>query len=103
MSDFKKEISNWKKQGLNPVQVAFSDDNVAFFQTPTRKKLGLIFSKAGKGGPISMTEAYVKNCYLGGSVSLETVMDDNNTAYIAELAASIDDLLNTKKAEVKKL
>lgn len=103
MQGFKTKIADWKKENMNPVSVEFADGKVAFFQTPTRKKLAMIFSKAGTGGPIAMTEAYVKNCYLDGTVMLADIMDDNNTVYLSELAASIDDLLNTKKAEVKKL
>lgn len=99
----KKQIAEWRKEGKRPVSVEFDDGKTAILNQPTRKQLKLIFSKAGQGGPIGMTEAYVRTCYLGGSLTQEELMDETVSDYIAQLAATVDELLNTKKAIVKKL
>lgn len=101
--DFKGKIEEWKKKGFEVNLVPFEDGQEAYFKTPNRRELKLIFSKATNGGAIAMTESYVKNCYLGGTVKKEGILDDNNTSYLAQLSASIDDLLGTKKVQIKKL
>jgi hypothetical protein len=98
-----KQIAAWKAEGHTVLLVPFEDGQEVYFKQPNRRELKLIFSKGPKGGPVGMTDAFVVNCYLGGDVSLETLKSDQGTEYLAQLAASIDDLLGTKKAEVKKL
>lgn len=99
----KKQIEDWKKAGNQVMEVPFEDGNTVYFKKPTRKELKLIFSKGPKGGPIGMTDAFVANCYLGGQVTLDMLQSDDGIDYVAAMAASIDDLLGTKKVEVKKL
>jgi hypothetical protein len=99
--EFKKEIQEWKKQGHTVLEVPFDDGKTAFFKTPNRQELKLIFSKAPKGGPVAMTDTFVKNCLLGGHLSKDEICG-SDTKYIAQLAASIDDLLGTKQVEIKK-
>lgn len=94
-------IADLKQQYGTFNEVPFDDGENAFFKQPNRKELKLIMSK-GKGGPIAMTDAFVKNCHIGGSVSKAMFLHENNTEYISQLAASIDDLLSMKKAEIKK-
>lgn len=101
--NFKKEIENWKEKHGLLNHLVFEDEKEAFFSPPNRKVLKLVFSKAQSGGPIGMTESYVKNCYLGGSVTKEEILSEKNTVYLAQLAASIDGLLGTKQAQIKKL
>ena len=63
----------------------------------------LIFAKGGQGGPMSMTDAYIKNCFLGSEeLTKEFLLSDEGLPYHSQLTASIDDLLNTKKVEIKK-
>lgn len=99
--ELKKLLVHWKEAYGTFNEVPFDDGENAFFKQPNRKELKLIMSK-GKGGPIAMTDAFVKNCHIGGSVSKAMFLDENNTEYISQLAASIDDLLSMKKAEIKK-
>jgi hypothetical protein len=99
----KTKIEEWKKAGHVVLEVPFEDGEVCYFKQPSRKQLKLIFSKGPKGGPVGMTDAFVANCYLGGDVKLETLQGDEGVTYLSQLAASIDDLLGTKKVEVKKL
>jgi len=98
----RKQIVEWKKAGHKVLEVPFEDDKTCFFRTPNRKELKLIFAKGPKGGPIAMTDAFVKNCLLGGDLSADQICSDEGTEYLAQLAASIDDLLGTKKVEIKK-
>lgn len=98
-----KQIETWKKDGKRPQMVEFDDDRVAYFQSPTRKQMKLITSKIGNGGPVAMAESYIKVCYLGGDVTKEEILDENNTDYLNQMTATVDVLMKYKAATVKKL
>lgn len=104
MKNLENQIKEWKALGHEVVGVTFDDGKACYFKTPNRKELKLILSKGGQGGgPVTMTDTYIKNCYLGGDVSADCLASDAGTAYLAQIAASIDDLINTKRVEIKKL
>lgn len=96
-----KKIEAWKKEGHKVLELPFEDGNSAFFSMPTRKQLKLIMSK-GKAGVVVMTDTFIKNCYLGGDVTKEQLLDENDTEYAATISANIDQLLGTKQVDVKK-
>jgi hypothetical protein len=104
MTDKQKQaqVEAWKKQGHTVLEVPFDDGKTIYVRTPNRQELKLILAKA-KNGPVALAESYVTNCLLGGDLTAEEICSDNNTGYIASVAASIDDLLGTKKLEIKKL
>ena len=97
-----EQIEAWKKEGKKPIRVTLGDGSELYFSTPSRKQFRSIMAKARESG-VAITESFVKNCLLGGDLTEHQIIDDNDSSYIAELGASIDDLLNTKKADVKKL
>lgn len=98
-----KKIAEWKKDGHKVLELPFDNGESAFFRMPKRKELKLILSK-GRAGAIPMTDAFIKNCFLGGTgdVTQDKLLDDNDTEYTATVAANIDDLIGTKRAEIKK-
>lgn len=98
----KDQIKAWKEKYGTVVEVPFDDGKSAFFKNPNRRELKLIYSKAAKGGPIAMVESYVANCWLGGDLGKDEILNPEDTSYISQLTASIDDLLQTKKVEIKK-
>jgi hypothetical protein len=98
-----EQIKAWKAAGKGPVEVTLSDGSTLYFSTPTRKQFRLIMAKMRTGGAVGITEAYIKNCHLGGDLTIEQILDDNDSTYAAEIGATIDELLNTKAAAVKKL
>ncbi|MEO0625566.1 MAG: hypothetical protein AAFY91_01165 [Bacteroidota bacterium] len=98
-----KQIDGWKTDGLRPVAITFDDGKVSYFKSPNRVQLKLILSKTSKGGPVEMVIAFAKNCLLAGDVSLDEIASTEDTTYSAQMVSSLDDLLGTAKAEVKKL
>lgn len=101
-STIDKQIDAWKEEGHTVLYVDFDDGKRCFFKQPLRKEMKLIMSK-GAQGVVAMTDAFISNCYLGGEVSADTLKSDAGVQYHTQLTASIDDLLGTKKLEVKKL
>jgi hypothetical protein len=95
------QVEEWKAQG-NVLYVDFEDGTRVYFKQPLRKEMKLIMSK-GAQGVVAMTDAFITNCYLGGDVTAEMLKSDEGVSYHTQLTASIDDLLGTKKLEVKKL
>lgn len=97
-----EQVKAWKQEHGTVFLFPFEDGNNVYFRKPNRKELKLILSKA-KEGPLSMAESFVKNCLLGGDLTEAQITDDKSTEYIAQVAATIDDLLGTKRQEIKKL
>jgi hypothetical protein len=100
--DIQKQIDAWKKEGHTVLEMPFDDGTTAFFKRPTRKVLKLIMGKGRRGGPIELATLFIKNCYLGGDITQEVLLAEDNTEYFSQVYASIDDLLGTKMQEVKK-
>lgn len=99
----KEEIKNLKKEhdtaGIN--ELPFEDGQSVFFKVPNRREFKLIMSK-GTQGAAALAESFVKNCLVAGDVGVKDICSDKDTRYMGEVMASIDDLLNTKKATIKK-
>ena len=98
-----EQIDAWKAANKRPQLVEFEDGSEVVFATPDRKTMKQIFGKAQRGGPIAMVDAFVDNCYLGGDLTKGQIKDKDNTLYTGQLTNSIDQLMNTKALEVKKL
>jgi hypothetical protein len=96
------KIEELKAEGKRLFEVQFEDGKTCVLAYPTRKQFKLIMSK-GKNGPVIMVDALVKNCYVGGEVTQAEFFDEINTDYMAQLSASIDEILNFQKVAIKKL
>lgn len=99
----KSKVEGWKKEHGVLSLVEFDDMSEVIFKTPSRKELKLIMSKGRNGGAVGMSESFVRNCYLGGDVTKEDILDDNNTTYLGQVVGSFDDLVGVKQKIVKKL
>ena len=92
----KEQITNWKKKHGEVYEITVGD-KVCYLHKPTRQVLSLAMSKA-QTNPLAFGETIVNNCWLGGDEIIKT--DDS---YFLGLSGKLDDLINIKTAELKKL
>ena len=69
--DIQKQIEGWKNEGKVVLMMVFDDGREGYFAQPTRNQLKLIYGKVKTGGPVAMTTAFIRNCFLGGGVTKE--------------------------------
>lgn len=101
--NYNKQIAEWKAEHKRPIfEVTFEDDSTAYFTKPNRNETAKIIHKA-KGGPLVMAEVLVDNHYLGGTCTKEMLLSKEEADHITQLAVTMDDVLKTVKADVKKL
>ena len=92
-------VDELKKKFPNGNLIEFEDGEWAFFKPVSRKVLGLAMTK-GRNNPIAMIDVIVTNCLVDTSVKT-TFDDDRSLGYLMGLADTLDDLIGTKKAEIK--
>ena len=86
----KAEIQAWKEQYAQIYEVE-SDGKVGYIFDPTCKLsvMKMITTAAQKGGSVTMTEAVLNNCWLGGD---EEIRKDDS--HILGLVEQIDELID---------
>jgi len=87
-----EEIAAWKKEH-GKVFVAKADGHVAYYRKPTRKDLS--YAMTLQNQPLEMSEALLKNCFLGGDSVLH-----EETDYLLGSDALVAEMLTVKKVEV---
>jgi hypothetical protein len=88
-----EQVEQWKKQH-GKVFVASADGHKAYYRKPTRKDLSYALTLQNQ--PLDMTEALLKNCFLGG----DSIMHED-TDYLLGCSGELTDrMINIKKVEV---
>lgn len=93
------EIDRLLKKNPTGKLVEFSDGEWAVLKKPSRATLGLAMQKA-RTNPLGMVDVIAKNCVIGKSQNV-TFDGDEGIGYLMGLAELVDDLVGTKKAEIK--
>lgn len=75
----------------------FADTKMCFIKAPDRNQASLAMV-AGRRDPISMVESILASCWLEGDDEIKT-----GTGYLLSLVEKIDELLQVKTAQVKKI
>lgn len=91
-----KQIDAWKAQHGEIFKLEF-EDKAVFLKKPNRKILKAAMSKM-QSDPLSFVERILTDCWLGGDEEVKT--DD---AYFFGAAEQLEGLMESKKAELKKL
>lgn len=96
-----QKIEQWKAKYRNvfcyEVENEAGETVKAYFRQPDRKVLSAATVTA-KGDPMKYNEIILKNCLLEGS---EDLLNDDSTFY--GLSQKVDELVNVKAGELKKL
>lgn len=87
------------KKYPNGKLIEFEDGQWAFFKKPTRQVVGLAMSKS-RNNPLAMLDVLVANCLLDSSPGVD-LKSDAGLGYLMGLADKMDDIIGTKKAEIK--
>lgn len=93
-----EQIEKWKKEYGAVFHFDYEDGMEAYFRKPDRNQTKHIISKGGVNA-LNGVESLIANCWLAGD---EEIKQDIGK-YHPRLRAGIDDILEVKKAEVKKL
>ena len=87
-----EQVEQWKKQH-GKVFVASADGHKAYYRKPTRKDLS--YAMTLQNQPLDLTEALLKNCFLGG----EPLHEDPD--YLLGCSGElVDRMIHIKKVEV---
>lgn len=88
-----EQVEQWKKEH-GKVFVASADGHKAYYRKPTRKDLS--YAMTLQSQPLEMTEALLKNCFLGG----DSVMHEE-TDYLLGCSGELTErMITIKKVEV---
>jgi len=93
------DLEELKKANPGGSHIVFEDGQWAFFKKPTRQVVSMAMAQA-RTNPLGLVDVIVKNCLAGCSEGLDLRSDDC-IGYIMGLAERIDDIIGTKKAEIK--
>lgn len=91
-----KQIEAWKKQHGDIYEIIV-EDKKCYLKSPDRKTLSYAMT-VGQNKPIELAEAILNNCWLGGDEEIKL-----NDQYFFAAASKIDELIQLKQAEIKKL
>ncbi len=92
-----KQIDAWKQEHGEIFKLEFEDGKEGFLKKPSRKILKAAMAKM-QTDPLSFVERILTDCWLGGDEQVRT--DDD---YFFGAAEQLEGLMETKKAELKKL
>lgn len=92
-------IATLKEKHPSGSHIVFDDGAWAFFKKPTRQVMGLAMTQA-RTNPLAMVDVIVKNCLVESSDGLD-LKSDEGLGYLMGLAEKVDEIIGTKKAEVK--
>lgn len=92
----KEEIAEWKKKHGDVFHISV-EGKEGYFKKPDRKVLGLASAYAQKS-PLKFGETIITNCWLGGDEELIS-----NDDYFLSVNSVVDQLVEVKEVEVKKL
>ena len=92
----KEQIAKWKAK-YGDVFMVEVEGKKGYLRKPDRKVLSYAFSK-GQHDPLAMSEVILTSCWLEGDEELRT--DDS---YFLAINTQIDQLVEIKTAEIKKL
>lgn len=92
-----KQIDAWKAQHSEIFKLEFEDGKEAYLKKPSRKILKAAMSKM-QTDPLSFVERILTDCWLGGDDEVKT-----EDLYFFGAAEQLEGLMETKKAELKKL
>jgi hypothetical protein len=91
-----EQIDAWKKKHGQVFKIEV-EDKVCFLKKPDRKTISAA-SAIGQKNPIKFAETILQNCWLAGD---EEIKEDDD--YFFAVSGELDQLLEFKNAELKKL
>ena len=90
------QIQEWKSKYRDIYEITIEDKR-CYIRKPDRRVLGLATS-VGQKNPMKFNEVILYNCWLGGDDAIKT--DDD---YFLAAAARLEEVIEIKEAEIKKL
>lgn len=91
-----EQIERWKAEHGEVFQVEV-DGKQAYLKKPDRKVLSYAMARA-QISPLGFAEAILENCWLAGEEAIKT----DDSLFLA-VSSKLDELLQVKEAELKKL
>jgi len=91
-----EKIAEWKANHKEVFAITV-DGHIAYLRKPDRKTISYA-SSIGSKDPIKFSEIMLKNCWLGGSDSIQT----DDSLFLAA-SGKLTDLIEVKEAELVKL
>lgn len=102
--DTEKQVEAWKEKYRDVFQVEWIDDKggekTAYLRPPTRQILSLALTK-GRKDTMAMVEVILKNCRLGGDEY--PAEEPENLQFLVGMADQVEQIINAKTIQVKKL
>lgn len=92
----KEQIAIWKEKHGDVYQVSV-DGKVGYLKKPDRKTLSFA-TTVGASDPMKFNEILLKNCWIDGDEELKT-----KDEYFFAVIAKMEELIQVKEAELKKL
>lgn len=90
------QIQAWKKQYGDVYEITIEDKR-CYIRKPDRRVLGLATS-VGQKNPMKFNEVILYNCWLAGDEDIKT-----NDDYFLAAASRLEEVIEIKEAEIKKL
>ncbi len=93
----KEQIQEWKKKYGDIYCIGFDDGKETYIKKPNRKTVSLAMTKM-QTNPLAYAEVILNQCFIGGDESFRT-----NDAYFFGASAQLEQIMEVKSAEIKKL
>ena len=91
-----EQIEGWKKQYGMVFQVTV-DDKIAYLRKPDRQIIAYGLTKVSTD-PLGFNEVILKNCWIAGDEEIKT-----NDDYFMAVSAQLEQIMEVKTADIKKL
>lgn len=96
MKATEKQINDWKNKHGDVFEITVEDKS-AYLRKPDRKTLAFAMTKV-QTDPLGFSEILLTNCWLAGDEEIR-----NDDAYFLAAISQLDQLVEVKASEVKKL
>ncbi len=92
-----EQIQEWKKKHGDIYCISFDDGKETYIKKPDRKTVSLAMTKM-QTNPLAYAEVILNQCFVGGDESFRT-----NDEYFFGASAQLEQIMEVKSAEIKKL
>lgn len=94
VKEMKKLVEETKLKGIEVFKIPYGD-KVAYLTKPERKHVELAMTNV-RTKPLAIGEVLIANCWLCGDEELK-----KDTGFLVSLNNSMDDLIGSRKLEIK--
>lgn len=92
-----EEIEAFEKKHGKLITIQFGSDAI-LLKKPSRPVVSMSITK-GMSDPLAQAEVIIENCYVGGTIDKEAVLED--TGLLLGINAKITEIIGFKAVEVK--